>query len=247
MAIREFALLKTFLDMLYPVRCPVCGNIVIPKDRNICTQCEDKLQFISEPRCKKCSKPIDDEQKEYCIDCEKREYHYEQGFSVWIYDSAIKKAIMDFKYRHKKEYAKYFTQAVVERYGNKILYLAPDALVPVPLHKSKYRERGYNQAEILARSIGKELNIPVLPDLLVRNKKTLPQKQLSDKERLKNLREAFEINKAYDENKISKLNRLMLVDDIYTTGSTIEACASVLKQKGISCVYFITLCTGKGF
>lgn len=240
-------MLQALLDMLYPVRCPVCGNIVIPKDRKICVPCEKKLHFISEPRCKKCSKPIEQEEKEYCSDCERKNFHYEYGYAVWVYDSVIKKAILDFKYRHKKEYAKYFIEEVVRRYGNKIMQLAPDALVPVPIHKSKYRERGYNQAEILARGIGRELNIPVLPDLLIRNRKTLPQKQLNDKERLKNLQEAFEFNRIYDENHILKLNRLILIDDIYTTGSTIEACAGVLKQNGADSVYFVTLCIGRGF
>lgn len=240
-------MLQIILDMLYPVRCPVCTGIVTPKDRNICVSCEMKLHFISEPRCKKCSKPIDQDQKEYCSDCERKNYHYEHGYSVWVYDAVLKKSISDFKYRHKKEYAKYFIQEAVKRYGDKIRQLAPDALVPVPIHKSKYRDRGYNQAEILAAGIGSELNIPVIPDLLIRNRKTLPQKQLSDKERLRNLREAFEFNKAYGQNYHRKLNSLLLVDDIYTTGSTIEACTNVLKQNGISHVYFITLCIGKGF
>jgi len=240
-------LLQVILDMLYPVRCPICGGIVVPKDRKICVSCEEKLHFISEPRCKKCSKPVEQEQKEYCSDCERKNYHFEYGFSVWVYDAAMKKSISDFKYRHKKEYAKYFVQQVVGRYGNKIVQLAPDALVPVPIHKSKYRERGYNQAEILAKGIGRELSIPVLPDLLIRNKKTLPQKQLSDKERLQNLKEAFEFNKVYMDNCHRKLNKILLVDDIYTTGSTIEACTNVLRQNGVGYVYFVTLCIGKGF
>lgn len=238
-------MLQIILDMLYPVRCPVCTGIVTPKDRNICVSCEMKLHFISEPRCKKCSKPIEDEQAEYCSDCGRKNYHFEYGFSVWVYDDVIKKSVSDFKYRHKKEYSKYFVREVVSRYGSKILKINPDALVPVPIHRSKYRERGYNQADILAKGIGRELNIPVLSDLLIRNKKTLPQKQLSDKERLQNLNEAFEFNKTYIGRR--KLNKLLLVDDIYTTGSTIEACTNVLIKNGAGKVYFVTLCIGKGF
>lgn len=240
-------MLQAIIDMIYPVRCPVCSDIVTPKDRKICIPCEKKLQLISEPRCKKCSKPIEQDQREYCSDCERKDYHFEYGYSVWVYDSAIKKSISDYKYRHKKEYAKYYIQEVVKNYGDWIIQLAPDALVPVPIHRSKYRERGYNQAEILAKGIGKELNIPVLSHLLIRNKKTLPQKQLSDKERLQNLREAFGFNKGLAESYPKKLDRLLLVDDIYTTGSTIEACTNILKQNGISHIYFITLCVGKGF
>lgn len=240
-------MLQAILDMLYPVRCPVCGDIVIPKGNKICTPCESKLQLIAEPRCKKCSKPIDQEQSEYCSDCKRKDYHFEYGYSLWVYDSIMKKSISDFKYNHKREYARYYIEKVILSYGNSIKRLAPDAIVPVPIHKSKYRERGYNQAEILAKGIGKELEIPVLPQLLIRDKKTLPQKQLSDKERLKNLKEAFVVsNKALNDYP-KRLKRILLVDDIYTTGSTIEACTGELKRNGIEHVYFITLCIGKGF
>lgn len=233
--------------MLYPVRCPICEGIVSPKDRRICQSCEKQLQFISEPRCKKCSKPIEQEQKEYCSDCERKDYHFDYGYSLWLYDTHMKKSISNFKYRHKKEYAKFYIQEIIRNYGEKIKSLSPDVVVPIPIHKSKYRERGYNQAEILAKGIGKELDILVLPNLLIRNKKTLPQKQLSDKERLRNLQEAFRYNEELADEFSGRLNKVLLVDDIYTTGSTIEACTNILKHYGINNVYFITLCIGKGF
>lgn len=240
-------MLESILDMLYPVRCPVCGDIVTPKDSRICIPCEKKLQFITEPRCKKCSKPIEQEQSEYCNDCERKDYHYEHGYSLWVYDSIMKKSISDFKYRYKKENSKYYIEQIVKNYGNTLKSLAPDAIIPVPLHKSKYRERGYNQAEILAKGIGKKLDLPVISHLLIRDKKTLAQKRLNDKERLKNLQKAF----VYNENALSNnplvLKRLLLIDDIYTTGSTVEACTNVLMKHGIDQVYFITLCIGKGF
>lgn len=240
-------MLQAILDMLYPVRCPVCGDIVIPKDSKICSPCEKKLQLITQPRCKKCSKPIDQDQSEYCSDCKRKEYHFKYGYSLWVYDSIMKKSISNFKYHYRKEYAKYYIEKVILNYGDVINRMAPDVLVPVPIHKSKYRERGYNQAEILANGIAKGLNIPVIPHLLIRDKKTLPQKQLSDKERLKNLQEAFVLNdKAFSEFP-EKLNSILLVDDIYTTGSTIEACTNVLVRSGIENIYFITLCIGKGF
>lgn len=240
-------MLQAILDMLYPVRCPVCGDIVTPKGIKICNSCEKKLQLIGEPRCKKCSKPIEQDQSEYCSDCERKEYHFEHGYSLWVYDSPMKKSISDFKYRYKKEYAKFYIEKIIQSYGKAIIKLAPDALVPVPIHKSKYRERGYNQAEILANGIAKGLDIQVLPHLIIRNKKTLPQKQLSDKERLRNLQEAFVINESAVRSYPKTLNKILLVDDIYTTGSTIEACTNILMRNGIEQVYFITLCIGRGF
>lgn len=238
---------QKILDIIYPVRCPVCKEIVIPKGDRICPSCKGKLPYISEPRCMKCSKPIEQEEKEFCSDCERKGYHYDRGHAVWIYDDLMKESIADYKYRGKKEYARFYIDEIIRIYGEYVRKLSPDALVPIPLHRSKYLERGYNQADILARGIGKELGIPVLSDLLIRNKKTMPQKKLSDKERLRNLLEAFQYNGKAAMGYRHKIKRVLLVDDIYTTGSTVEACANVLKAQGILEVHFLVLCIGKGF
>lgn len=240
-------MLQSMLDMIYPVRCPVCGEIVIPKNEKICKPCREKLQYIKEPRCKKCSKPIEREEKEYCSDCEHKNFHFDKGFSVWVYDALMKRSIADYKYHGKKEHAKFYVQETVQLYKEVIEKLSPDVIVPIPIHRSKQLERGYNQADILARGIGKALNLPVLSRLLVRNKKTLPQKQLSNKERLRNLQEAFDFNKEVSKRFQGEIKKVLLVDDIYTTGSTIEACSNVLRSHEITNIYFITLCIGKGF
>lgn len=238
---------QSILDMIYPVRCPICGEIVAPKGEKICATCIDKLAYIKEPRCKKCSKPIEQEEKEYCSDCLRKNYHFDKGYAVWVYNEAMKHSIANFKYHSKKEYAKFYIQEMACLYGEKILKLTPDVIVPIPIHRSKYQERGYNQADILAKGLGKELQIPVLSTLLLRNKKTLPQKTLSDKERLRNLAEAFEYNEKVANSYPNKITKILLVDDIYTTGSTIEACSNVLRAHGIKEINFFVLCIGKGY
>lgn len=240
-------MLQRILDMLYPVRCPVCDEIAIPKEDRICSLCRDKLKLISEPRCKKCGKPMEFQEKEYCTDCENKDYHFIHGYSLWCYDSIMKKSISNFKYYNKKEYAKFYVRELLHYYGEAIQKLAPDAIIPVPIHKDKYRERGFNQADIIARLIGKELQIPVISDLLTRDKKTLPQKQLSDVERLRNLQRAFGYNPKAAERIRGNIESVLLVDDIYTTGSTIEACTNVLMLHEITKVYFITICIGRGY
>lgn len=237
----------TILDIIYPVRCPLCGDIVIPKGDEICPSCREKLPYITEPRCMKCSKPIEQEEKEFCSDCERKDYQFDKGYAVWTYDEVMRSSMADFKYHGRKENAKFYVEEILRLYGNKLVALSPDVIVPVPIHRSKLAERGYNQAELLARGIGRGLGITAIPDLLVRNRKTLPQKKLSDKERLRNLLEAFAYNdKASARNK-KPITKVLLVDDIYTTGSTIEACTNVLKSNGIKEVYFMALCIGKGF
>lgn len=238
---------QTLLDLLYPVRCPVCGEIVIPKDQMICKGCKEQLIYIEEPRCKRCSKPIEVEEKEYCNDCERKIFHYERGFAVWVYNDTMRNSIAAYKYHSKKEYSKFYIYEMLRLYKIALHKLSLDAIIPVPIHRSKYLERGYNQAEILAKGIGRDLNLPVLANLLVRSKKTLPQKKLSDKERLKNLSEAFAVNEQFLSTGISSIKKVLLVDDIYTTGSTVEACSHLLKSHGIDEVYFIVLCIGKGY
>jgi ComF family protein len=194
-----------------------------------------------------CGKPIENEEEEFCSDCEHKQYHFERGFAVWVYNEAMKNSIAGFKYHNKKEYATFYVREMLRSYDDQLHRLSIDAIIPVPIHKSKYLERGFNQAELLARGIGKELGIPVIRDLLIRGKKTVPQKTLSDKERLRNLSEAFEMKDKPLTVDLTHIKTVLLVDDIYTTGSTIEACTNCLKLHGIKEVYFIVLCIGKGY
>lgn len=133
---------------------------------------------------------------------------------------------------------------MLAHYRERIIQLEPQVLIPVPLHNSKYRQRGFNQAYVLAKGLADGVGIPVIEQYLLRIRRTKAQKQLNDKDRTRNLSEAFEMNPKYI---ATKFNRVMLVDDIYTTGSTIDACAKVLKDEGVQDVYFISLSIGKGF
>lgn len=238
---------QTILDLIYPVRCPVCAQIVQPRGEKICPSCIAKLPRIEGCRCLKCGKPTEYEEKEYCNDCERKHYHYERGLALWIYNDEMRKSLADFKYHHRKEYAGFYCEELIRVFKEQINHINPDVLVPIPIHRSKYLERGYNQAEILARMIGKQLDIPVIPDLLLRNKKTKPQKNLSDRERLRNLTQAFRFNEQAKNNYGKRIDKILLVDDIYTTGSTIEACTNELKRYGVTQVFFIVLCIGKGY
>lgn len=248
---RENTLLKTITNILYPRRCPICGKIVVPRGELACPPCKSKLIPIEEPRCKKCSKPIDSEEIEYCLDCFTKHHQYKKGFALWVYDTNMKKSIAEFKFHGRQEYSDFYAEELVKKFRTEIQKIAPDVLIPIPIHKSKQIQRGYNQAEILAKGIGEKLNIPVISHLLKRDRKTLPQKQLNDKERLKNLLKAFTLSREellqYEERYNKKVRKVLLVDDIYTTGSTIEACTGILLQNGIEEVYFISICIGKGY
>lgn len=230
-----------FIDLLFPRRCPVCDSIVVPKGRLICPDCIKNLSFVKDPVCKKCGKEVLSSDIEYCFDCMKHKRSYEFGRALVNYEEYARNSIAKIKYKNKREYLDFYGDALSLRYEKIIRRMGADGLVPVPVHPSRKRERGFNQAELLARRIEVNLNIPVFPELLVRNKKTMPQKELNPTERLKNLEEAFLPGKL-----VPGLKNVILIDDIYTTGSTVEACTRVLKKSGIDKVYFLTICIGRG-
>ena len=193
----------------------------------------------------KCGKPIESDE-EYCQDCMGKETFFQYGYAVFLYDSRMKESVARFKYHARKEYAKFYGYAMYERFGDWIGRIAPDALIPVPIHRERYRKRGYNQAELIAVELGKRCGIPVISDYLVRTKNTLPQKELSDKERFANLCRAFSVRNEVQE-LYKNLKCVIIIDDIYTTGSTISACSQMLCERGIRSIYFLSVCIGKGY
>lgn len=231
---------EIFLGILYPRRCPICHEIVRERGALICASCKKEVRPIGEPACKKCGKPIGSPAQEYCRDCSKGGHVYTRGLAVLHYTGKIKKSIYQMKFHNKREYIDFYGPYMAEVLGERIRRWDAQALVPVPLHGSKRRKRGFNQAELLAEKVGEELGIPVRTDLVERIRATKPQKELSRRERQNNLKGAFKISQ-YD----VKLKKIILVDDIYTTGSTIDEIAGKLLEQGISEVYFISLCIGR--
>lgn len=210
----------------------------MPFGEKICFSCIKKLKVITSPWCLKCGKQLKNQEKEYCMDCTRHRREFLQGRSLYQYHS-VAPGIYRMKYGNRQEYADFYGEEIIYYLGNFIRYIQPDALIPIPLHSSRQRKRGYNQAELLADAISKYSNIPVYNKILIRRKKTVPLKYLNPQERQNNLKKAFHMV----ENDV-KLKVIILVDDIYTTGSTIEEAASVLKEGGVEKVYFITLANG---
>lgn len=197
---------------------------------------------MREPACKKCGKPLDAAETEYCSDCAKKSHVYTRGMAALEYDGLMKASVGRFKYHNRREYADFYAQELFELCRDTVRIWEPDALIPIPLHRSRLRKRGFNQADLVARRLGELLGIPVKSRYLVRTKKTRPQKELSDTQRKANLKNAFQVA----ENDV-ELKKALLIDDIYTTGSTLDAAAAVLMEHGAEKVYFLTVCIGRGF
>ena len=229
---------RGILDFLYPARCPVCDGVLL-QEEEVCEECLPKLRYVAEPRCCKCGKPLQIGEEEYCHDCMDGRHIYDSGLALYEYDS-IKDSLYRFKYKGRCEYAGFYGREMAERLGDRIMKWHPDVLLPVPMYKRKERMRGYNQAGLLAEAVGAALHIPVRRGLMLRQRQTVPMKELDPAGRQINLKNAFNIGQ-FD----VKLKCIIIVDDIYTTGSTMDEMAKVLKTAGVSRVHFLTLAIGR--
>ncbi len=221
------------LDHLFPDCCPICLKPVHPKGGVIHRDCKGKLNFIKDPFCLKCGRQIGDEGSEYCMNCRKTKRSFEAGRCTFNYHSAIEGAIKLFKEEGTREIVDFFARATVERCGSFIRSVNADAFVPVPLSADRLRRRGFNQADLFAIGLSKYTDIPV-ERLLKKIRRTGEQKGLNRWERENNLSGAFGVDA-----KIAQIpDTVILADDVFTTGSTVNTCAATLKAAGVKKVYF---------
>lgn len=229
--------LEKMSDIFYPRRCPVCQKILKDQKRMICPQCETMLHPIGHPRCFKCGKPV--EKGEFCRDCQKRKHMFEQGRGIFVYDSSMRRSVTRYKYYGCREYGDFYAKAMYRYAKMELREWKPDLIVSVPVHRSKERMRGFNQAAYLAERISRYTGIPADMGLVQKNIKTKSQKKLNALQRRKNLEKAFCVTGDV------RGKDILVIDDVYTTGSTIDAMASCLKKKGAENVYFLTVCIGR--
>ena len=145
-----------------------------------------------------------------------------------------------FKYSNKREYAAFFAKKAKQKYGAWIQNTGVEVIIPVPLYRKKQRKRGYNQAETFGKELSRYTGVPVNTSLVYRGKDTAPQKGLGELQRKNNLKNAFHCGKS-----VVQYKCVLVVDDIYTTGSTAEAVARELIKNGACHVYVLTVCIGE--
>lgn len=239
---------RTIIDYIYPPRCPICDDILVEGKNIPCLRCRHHIRYITSPRCMKCGKQIEDEDTQYCYDCLKTTHYFTKGIAVWSYQDCIKQSIYNFKYNNKRENSKFYINEILRIYEKQIIQWKADVIIPIPLHRIRERRRGYNQAKLIADGISRQLNIPVNNNILIRTINTRPQKELNDKERIKNLANAFAVTDAFKTSQTShNIKKAILIDDIYTTGATMDICAKLLRESGFEEIYYICVCTGKGY
>lgn len=231
-------LAQRLLDTLLPPRCVLCGEGVETQG-SLCGVCWGRLHFISEPFCAKCSLPFefDPGTGALCGACLEHPPSYAAARAALSYDEASRPLVARLKY-YDQTYLARGMAAWLMRAGREVLEGA-DLLAPVPLHYYRLIRRTYNQSGLLARWVGEASGIPVIPDLLTRKKHTAPQASLSRDKRRKNVRGAFTITPRHKERVAGK--RIVLVDDVMTTGATVEACSKALLKAGAASVHVLAL------
>ena len=176
------------LNILYPRRCALCDGVLKNEEIEVgcCAPCNERIDRIRSPRCYACGAPLLSFDKELCDDCVTRPRSYECNRAVYVYEGEVKDSLARFKYSNRREYAAFYGRAIGEELGDYIESSGVDALVPVPVHNIRRRERGYNQAELLAHEISRCCGVGYLDKYLIRCGETTAQKGLSNLERLKN-------------------------------------------------------------
>lgn len=235
---------RQLLPILFPRHCPLC-NKLLPYGDFIHEECHRKLPLIRSPICMRCGKPISSPTQEYCYDCRTFPKSFQGGLSLFLYNKKTRPIMSAFKYQNRRGLADFFCQELCRYRLSQLRSFGVDAVIPVPIHKNKHKKRGYNQAALLSARLALALNLSHYPDMLIRSVDTLPQKQFNPQARLNNLKKAFCFNSRYD--KLLSQNTflsILLVDDIYTSGATMEACTRILLEAGISKVYVLSVCIG---
>ncbi|MBQ3513298.1 MAG: ComF family protein [Lachnospiraceae bacterium] len=235
----EWNLWEKGLEVLYPPKCPFCNEIRELRGSKICGECFRELPVRRPPFCLKCGKPVEREEYEFCYNCRNRLPEFDRAYPMLLYRKKVPEVLARFKYKNDRQIGRILIQELGKETMAELKLLRIDGIVPVPMYWKKEKARGYNQAYLLAKEIGKILERPVYKNYLVRTISTAAQKELSESERKKNIKKAFKMGK-----NVVKLNHILLVDDIYTTGATVSACTSVLKEAGTKKVY--VTCIGIG-
>ncbi|MCR5388791.1 MAG: ComF family protein [Lachnospiraceae bacterium] len=236
----------SFKKLLFPDRCIICDDVFeqqFTKEQKscICEKCEPKIIRIKEPICKKCGRPIKEDDEMLCENCTVNagRFHFEYARSVFANEGEFTNCIYRFKYSNKRTYAKTFAREALK--VNPVFFKRNDfdVIIPVPLHKDRLKSRGYNQALLFAKEISKLTGIPVDDKSLKRQKKTGFLKEMTYRERQYSLKNAFKIGK---NGVLSK--KVLLVDDIFTTGATADRASEVILEAGADSVHVLCICAG---
>ncbi len=222
-------LYRVLLDLVLPPRCVVCGQV----ETWLCSTCAQKIPLADRPVCPRCGAAWDGPGE--CVRCRTTPLHLASIRSAFVHEEAVRDAIHALKYRGGRDVARPLAGRMAEAW--EAHQLTADLLVPVPLHVDREAQRGYNQSQLLARELAVLVGLPLAELLLFRIRATASQARLGPRERWSNVKDAFACTNAIDPAGL----RITLVDDVATTGATLDACAVALLARGARTVSAFTL------
>lgn len=235
--------LKRGIDLVYPRNCQVCATPLEETEPGvICPRCLGGAKYIEPPFCERCSLPFDGVVTGAfaCGYCQDLKFHFVRAVAACRAEGIVRDSIHRFKYNREMYYERHLTDWLIKGARERIDWTQVDAIVPVPLHPRKRREREFNQAEHLAAALQREFGKPVDQRTLRRVKDTTTQTALGAEERRNNLRDAFGVR----DPAAFKGKRLVLVDDVFTTGATMDSCARTLRKAGAEEVIALAVARG---
>ena len=233
--------LNAGLGWLYPEICQLCGAArATPAEGYVCAGCRAKVRFIEPPFCQRCGRPFEGDiiTPFECSNCREMEWHFHSARSTVVARDPVLEVIHRYKYQRALWFEPFLADLLIRSAGPAIA--GAQLIVPVPLYPTKEREREFNQAVRLARRLSSATGLPVNKGLLRRVLPTRTQTQLTREERLANVRNAFAMRNGQQLNG----ERVILLDDVFTTGATTSACARVLKTAGAGEVWVWTVARG---
>jgi ComF family protein len=231
-------MLSNILNLIFPPQCLSC-KARVPTSGTLCLECWQQVQFITDPMCACCGLPFEHSIGEHalCGECMNERPIYAHARAAFRYDEYSRKLITSFKYSDHTELAKIYATWLAKAGGE--LIATSDYIIPVPLHYWRFISRRYNQSALLAQALGKKTGIKYLPTALKRTRHTKAQTGLSKTERSKNVSGAFTLNTRYKS--LIKGKNILLIDDVLTTGATINQCSKQLLKSGAMQVNVLTL------
>lgn len=234
---------RAVLDLFYPPTCPGCGRDVAEEPDLICYDCWHRLTYLTGPFCQTCGCPTRDAvAPRQCDQCPAPTPAFDQCRSVVTYCDVMRQILHAYKFHGRKRLSRPLSRLLLWGYNRYYAGQSFDAVVPVPLHSSRLREREFNQATEMLRHLQKEVGLTLEENIVRRVRPTVPQSTLPGSERYANVAGAFDVN---DEPKVRD-GRILVVDDMLTTGSTVSEISRVLKKHGARFVAVLTACRNIG-
>lgn len=234
--IRNIGVLRNLINVCFPPVCLHCHTEIDSQDMWLCGSCFDKLSFIPEQHCPKCGYPTEDSE---CNNCAENHYVFTQAKSVFLFDGPAKTLVHALKYDGFTHVADWFANQMYKTVLSEMPMPDLNYVTAIPLHRVKKRERGFNQSEEIARAMATKLKVPYSDSLLKRKSNTMSQTLLNSVSRRKNLRDAFMPGRVVPSGK-----NILIIDDVFTTGTTVNEAGKVLMSQGAGSVYVLTVCHG---